>query len=63
MKFLLQHRHNLIPVMDWEVQLQEAGGLTLDQTRFAVAFLLCILAGILIRLIRSPTGGLGTRMI
>jgi hypothetical protein len=43
--------------MDWEVQAQQVTALTLDQVRFAVSFLACIVAGILIRGLRSPTGG------
>ncbi|KIY98914.1 hypothetical protein MNEG_9048 [Monoraphidium neglectum] len=41
--------------MDWEVQAQQVTALTLDQVRFAVSFLACIVAGILIRGLRSPT--------
>lgn len=41
--------------MEWEVQLQQSSGLTQDQTRFAVSFIVCILAGVLIRLLRNPT--------
>lgn len=54
-RFLLQTRHNFIAPMEWEAQVQQAAGLTLDQTRFALSFLACIIAGILIRLLRSPT--------
>jgi hypothetical protein len=55
-QLLLKTRHNIIPQMEWEVALQDALALTRDQTRFAVSFLGCILAGIVVRALRSPTG-------
>lgn len=51
---LLKHRHNFIAPMPWEGDLQRALGLTLDQSRFLCSFLACIVAGALIRLLRSP---------
>jgi hypothetical protein len=55
-RLLMQTRHNFIPSMEWEEQLQAAAGLTRDQLRFAISFVACIFAGVLIRLLRSPTG-------
>ncbi len=43
--------------------MQKAAGLTRDQARFAVSFVTCILAGILIRLLRNPTGEMGARYV
>ncbi|GBF90895.1 lysophospholipid acyltransferase-like [Raphidocelis subcapitata] len=54
-RLLMQTRHNYIPHMEWEARLMEAGGLSHDQARFAVSFVVCIFAGILIRGLRNPT--------
>jgi hypothetical protein len=55
---LLQASTNLIPVMGFERELIAATGLTLDQSRFALAFIGAVLSGALMRGIRSPTGAL-----
>jgi hypothetical protein len=39
-------------------QMVATTGLSLDQTRFAIAFLSAVLAGLFIRLLRNPTGAL-----
>jgi hypothetical protein len=50
----LQHTHNLIPVMEWELQFSATTGLSMSQTRFALSFLGAVTAGMLIRLISYP---------
>lgn len=51
MKALFQLSTNVIPEMEFERQLMAASGTTLDQARFAMAFLGALLAGFLIRFI------------
>lgn len=47
---------NLIPVMDFEKQFMATSGTTLDQARFAMAFIGALLAGSLIRLLPGAKG-------
>jgi hypothetical protein len=55
---LFQVSTNLIPVMGFEREIIAATGLTLDLTRFAIAFFLAVLSGVLVRFVRAPTGEL-----
>jgi hypothetical protein len=56
MKALFQLSTNVIPEMEFERQFMAASGTTLDQARFAMAFLGALLAGFLIRFIPGAKG-------
>jgi len=56
MKGLLVLRHNMIPEQPFETEFGQLTGLSLDQTRFAFAFIGALLSGILIRWLRHPAG-------
>jgi hypothetical protein len=56
MKALFSLSHNAIPVMGFERDFMTTTGLTLDQTRFALAFLGAVTSGLIVRCIRSTTG-------
>lgn len=56
MKALFTLSTNLIPVMDFERHFMAVSGTTLDQTRFALAFIGALLSGFLIRYIPGAKG-------
>eukprot|EP00775_Hariotina_reticulata_P003753 gene3753-4011_t len=55
MKAILVLKHNIIPEQPFETEFGQITGLSLDQTRFAFAFIGALLSGILIRWLRHPT--------
>lgn len=56
MKALFTLSTNIIPEMEFERQFMAASGTTLDQTRFALAFIGALLSGFLIRFIPGAKG-------
>lgn len=56
MKALFQLSTNVIPEMEFERQFMAASGTTLDQARFAMAFIGALLAGTVIRFIPGAKG-------
>lgn len=56
MKALFQLSTNIIPEMEFERQFMAASGTTLDQARFAMAFIGALLAGTVIRIIPGAKG-------
>ena len=59
MKALFTLSSNLIPEMEFERQFAAISGTTLDQTRFALAFIGALLSGFLIRAIPGAKGAPG----
>jgi len=57
MKALFTLSTNLIPVMDFEREFMAVSGTTLDQARFALAFIGALVSGFCIRGISNPKGG------
>lgn len=56
MKALFTLSTNLIPVMDFEREFMAVSGTTLDQARFALAFIGALVSGFCIRWISNPKG-------
>jgi hypothetical protein len=56
MKALFTLSTNIIPEMEFERQFMAASGTTLDQARFAMAFIGALLSGFLIRFIPGAKG-------